>query len=50
MGKRLFVGNLSWDTQEDDLIDAFEQDGRKVESARVMTDRDTGRSERALAA
>ena len=43
MGKRLFVGNLSWDTQEDDLIAAFEQDGRRVDSARIMTDRDTGR-------
>ncbi len=44
MSKRLFVGNLSWDTQEDDLIEAFEADGRKVVSARIMTDRDTGRS------
>jgi len=43
MSKRLFVGNLSWDTQEDDLIAAFEQDGRKVTSARIMTDRDTGK-------
>ncbi len=43
MSKRLFVGNLSWDTQEDDLIAAFEQDGRSVASARIMTDRDTGR-------
>ena len=44
MSKRLFVGNLSWDTQEDDLIEAFETDGRTVVSARIMTDRDTGRS------
>src|SRR5690606_18097054 len=29
---------------EDDLIQAFEQDGRKVESAHIMVDRDTGRS------
>ncbi len=43
MSKRLFVGNLSWDTQEDDLIAAFEADGRKVASARIMTDRDTGK-------
>ena len=43
MSKRLFVGNLSWDTQEDDLIAAFEKDGRSVASARVMTDRDTGK-------
>jgi RNA recognition motif-containing protein len=44
MSKRIFVGNLSWDTLEDDLIAAFEQDGRTVTSARIMTDRDTGRS------
>ena len=44
MATRLYVGNLSWDTQEDDLLEAFEQDGRKVTSARIMTDRDTGRS------
>ncbi len=43
MGKRLFVGNLSWDTQEDDLIAAFEKDGRRVDNARIMTDRDTGK-------
>ncbi len=29
---------------EDELIAAFEQDGRKVESAHIMVDRDTGRS------
>ena len=44
MGNRLYVGNLSWDTQEDDLIQAFEQDGRSVTSAQIVTDRDTGRS------
>lgn len=44
MGKRLYVGNLSFNTLEDDLIQAFEQDGRKVESARIMVDRETGRS------
>jgi RNA recognition motif-containing protein len=44
VGKRLFVGNLSFNTMEDDLIAAFEQDGRKVESAHIMVDRDTGRS------
>jgi RNA recognition motif-containing protein len=44
VGKRLFVGNLSFNTMEDDLIAAFEQDGRKVESAQIMVDRDTGRS------
>ena len=44
MGLRLYVGNLSFDTMEDDLVAAFEQDGRTVSSARIMTDRDTGRS------
>ncbi len=44
MGSRLYVGNLSFDTMEDDLIAAFEADGRQVSNARIMTDRDTGRS------
>ena len=44
MGLRLYVGNLNFDTMEDDLVAAFEQDGRTVSSARIMTDRDTGRS------
>lgn len=44
MGMRLYVGNLSFDAAEDDLIEAFEQGGRKVTSAQIMTDRDTGRS------
>jgi hypothetical protein len=44
VAKRLFVGNLSYDTTEDALIAAFEQDGRQVSSCRIMTDRDTGRS------
>jgi RNA recognition motif-containing protein len=44
MGTRLYVGNLSFDTAEAELTAAFEQDGRKVASAQVMIDRDTGRS------
>jgi RNA recognition motif-containing protein len=43
MGKKLFVGNLSFDTTSDDLQDLFAQIGT-CESARVITDRDTGRS------
>lgn len=43
MTKRLYVGNLSFDTTEDTLSAAFEQDGRKVESVSIVTDRDTGR-------
>ena len=44
MGKRLYIGNLSFNTVEGDLVSAFEQDGRKVASAQVVMDRDTGRS------
>ncbi len=43
MTKRLYVGNLSFDTSEDALRSAFGQDGRKVDSASIVTDRDTGR-------
>lgn len=43
MTKRLYVGNLSYDTKDDALIAAFEQDGRKVSSVHIVTDRDTGR-------
>ncbi|KAI9332944.1 hypothetical protein BDR26DRAFT_806160 [Obelidium mucronatum] len=41
--KNLFVGNLSWTTKGEDLATLFSQFG-KVESARVMSDRETGRS------
>ena len=40
---RLFVGSLSWDTTDDDLIEAFGKFG-KVAEAVVVNDRDTGRS------
>jgi RNA recognition motif-containing protein len=43
MGKRLYVGNLSFDTTEAALTSAFEQGGRKVASVSIVTDRDTGR-------
>ena len=43
MGKRLYVGNLSFNTTEDSLAAAFGAAG-KVESCSVMLDRDTGRS------
>ena len=43
MTKRIFVGNLSYQTTEGDLTDLFEQAG-EVESATIITDRDTGRS------
>ncbi len=44
MGNRLYVGNLSFDTTDADLLAAFEQGGVKVSSAQIMMDRDTGRS------
>jgi RNA recognition motif-containing protein len=42
-GNTLFVGSLSWDTKENELRSAFEEFG-DVSNARVITDRDTGRS------
>lgn len=44
MTKRLYVGNLSFDATEASLTSVFEQDGRKVSSVSIVTDRDTGRS------
>jgi len=43
MGKKLFVGGLSWGTTDSGLRAAFEQFG-EVEDAKVITDRETGRS------
>jgi cold-inducible RNA-binding protein len=43
MSKKLFVGNLSFQTTESDITSAFEQFGA-VESVQIITDRDTGRS------
>jgi RNA recognition motif-containing protein len=40
---KLYVGNISFDTSEQDLEDAFGEVGT-VESAKIITDRDTGRS------
>lgn len=41
--KKLFVGGLSWNTDDEGLRQAFEKFG-EVTEARVITDRDTGRS------
>ena len=43
MSKKLFVGGLSWNTDDDGLRDAFAQYGQ-VTDAKVITDRETGRS------
>jgi RNA recognition motif-containing protein len=44
MGKRLYVGNLPYQTDEAQLRALFEQDGRQVEEVKIVTDRETGRS------
>lgn len=43
MSKKLFVGNLPFSANDDSLSEFFSQAG-KVESARVIVDRETGRS------
>ena len=43
MNKRLFVGNLPYRVEENDLQELFSQVG-KVESVRVMRDVETGRA------
>ena len=43
MGNKLFVGGLSWDTNDNSLRDAFAKHGDVVE-AKVILERDTGRS------
>jgi len=43
MGKRIFVGNLSFDTTPADLQALFTEVG-PCDSADIVTDRDTGRS------
>jgi RNA recognition motif-containing protein len=40
---KLYVGNLSYQTQEADLRDKFSEYGEVI-SANIVTDRDTGRS------
>ena len=41
--KNIFVGNLSFNTSEDELRRAFETYGQ-VDRVSILTDRDTGRS------
>ncbi|KAF8135646.1 hypothetical protein EV363DRAFT_1429362 [Boletus edulis] len=43
MSAKLYVGNLSWNTTDDSLKQAFEQFGQVVDCI-VMKDRETGRS------
>lgn len=43
MATKLFVGSLSWNVTDDQLKDFFSSAGT-VDSAKVITDRDSGRS------
>lgn len=43
MSKTLYVGNLPWQTTEQELTTSFEAHGQVV-SARIVTERETGRS------
>ncbi len=43
MGNKLYVGNLPYDTNEDDLTTLFAQAGT-VSTVNVMRDRETGRA------
>lgn len=43
LGKKLYVGNLPFSTTESELRDLFGRHGN-VESVKVITDRETGRS------
>jgi RNA recognition motif-containing protein len=41
--RKIYVGNLPWSTTDEELQALFEQHG-SVQSAKVITDRETGRS------
>lgn len=43
MEKKLFVGNINWDTSEEEFKDLFAQYG-EVSEAIIIKDRDTGRA------
>lgn len=43
MSKKLYVGNLPYSANDQSLTDAFSECG-SVQSAKVITDRDSGRS------
>lgn len=44
MGRRLYVGNLAFETTEAALSAHFGDGGRKVSTVTIVQDRDTGRS------
>lgn len=43
MGTRLYVGNLPFSADEEQVRELFAQKGRTVQEVRLVTDRDTGR-------
>jgi RNA recognition motif-containing protein len=43
LSKKIYVGNLPWSTTEAELEQLFAEHG-SVESVRIITDRETGRS------
>lgn len=43
MGTRLYVGNLPYSADEEQLKALFSEGGRQVSEVRIVTDRDTGR-------
>ena len=43
MGNRIYIGNLSFDTSEDDLRAALTEGGRTVKDIHMVTDRETGK-------
>jgi len=43
VAKKLYVGNLTYDTTEDNLVELFQEFG-EVLSAQIIIDRDTNRS------
>ncbi|OUR99633.1 RNA-binding protein [Halobacteriovorax marinus] len=43
MGRKLYVGNLPWSATEETLRETFSQAGT-VDTAKLITDRDSGRS------
>src|SRR6476661_7067459 len=43
MGTKLFVGNLAYSITEQELREAFGQNGRTVQSVRIALDRETQR-------
>ena len=43
MGNRLYVGNLPFSANEEQIRELFGQNGREVTEVKMITDRDTGR-------